>query len=271
MKDAYLRLTFDPSFRATFGQFKRPFDVFELTSSTQILVVERAGGIRGVDACGSVGGACSYSRLTEKLEYADRDIGLMLDGVLGNNDEWKYMVSVTNGAGSNDEEENDAKSYSGRAEFTPLEGLTIASHIGIHDYIDESGVEPEDEYAFAYGGDVEWGNFNEGLHVQAGITAGDNWKDPDGGDPETFFTAQGIVTYKLPVSDSRFVEAIEPVGRLSWADPGTDVDTDKGWLFTPGVVLFFGGRNKLGVNVDIWWPSEGDTEYSIKLQSYLHF
>jgi len=83
LRDAYLRLTFGPSFRWTIGQFKRPFDAFQLRSSTQILTVEREGNIRGVDTCAGVGGICSFSRLTSKLEFSERDIGIMVDGRIG--------------------------------------------------------------------------------------------------------------------------------------------------------------------------------------------
>ncbi len=269
LKDAYLRLAFDPAFRATIGQFKRPFDLFELTSSTKILVIERAGGVRGVDACSGPGGVCSYSRLTEKLNYADRDIGVMVDGSFA--DGWQYMASVTNGVGSNDEEENDTKSYTGRLAFQPIRDLAVAGHVGVHDYVDTIP-SPSNEYAVAFGGDLEWGNYDSGLHVQAGLTVGDNWLNLDAaGDPTTFVTAQGIVTYKIPVNNSRLLQAVEPVGRISWGDPDTDLDDDEGLLLTPGFVVFFSGRNKFAVNVDIWSPSTGDTEYSIKAQSYLHF
>jgi hypothetical protein len=272
LKDAYLRLTFDRAFRATLGQFKRPFDLFELTSSTKILVIERAGGIRGLDSCSGPGGVCSYSRFTEKLELSDRDIGVMFDGVFGDGSRWRYKVSLTNGTGANDPEENGAKSFSGRLEFKPLDDLMVAGHLAAHDYVDKTGAEPEDDYAFAYGGDLEWGNYEEGLHVQAGVTAGDNWKNLDaGGDPSTFVTAQGIVTYKIPLRNTRFLQAIEPLGRVSWGEPDTGASDDEGFLLTPGLVFYLKDRNKFAVNLDIWAPSSGDTEYSIKAQSYLHF
>jgi len=51
LRDAFVTLNFGPALRTTFGQFKRPFDVFELTSSSQILVIERAGGVRGIPGC----------------------------------------------------------------------------------------------------------------------------------------------------------------------------------------------------------------------------
>lgn len=268
LKDAYLRLTFDPAFRATMGQFKRPFDVFELTSSTQILVIERAGGIRGVDTCAGVGGVCSFSRFTEKLEYSDRDIGVMVDGRVA--ERWQYMLSVTNGTGADAEDENGEKSYTGRLEFTPIADLTIGGNVSFHDYENEALASTE--RANAFGADVDWGNYSEGLHVKAGVVAGDNWKSlNEEGDPSTFVTAQGIVSYKVPLPEVRFLEAIEPLGRVSWGDPDDDFDDDEGVLLTPGVVAFFHGRNKIAINADIWSPAEGDSEVSVKVQSYLHF
>ena len=108
---------------------------------------------------------------------------------------------------------------------------------------------------------------------QAGITAGDNWRNLDStGKPSTFWTTQGIVTYKVTVAGSRIVEAWEPVARVSYADPNTDVSDDQGLLFTPGFVVYFSGRNKMALNADIYAPGgDRDTEYSVKLMSYLYF
>ncbi len=180
---------------------------------------------------------------------------------------------MTNGTGANTEEENGTKSYTGRLAVAATPDLTIAGNVGAHDYERENALgEMENEYAIAFGGDIEYGNYTSGLHVQAGITAGDNWLNLDAsGDPTTFLTAQAIVAYKVPLSNPRYLEAIEPVTRVSWGDPDTDTDDDQGILFTPGLVAYFGGRNKLAINADIWSPSQGDTELSIKVQSYLHF
>ena len=267
LKDAYLRLTFDPAFRATLGQFKRPFDVFELTSSTQILVVERAGGIRGVDACTGPGGACTFSRLTEKLQFADRDIGLLVDGEDGSG-RFSYAVSVTNGTGQNVVDENGSKSFTGRVGVTPKKDVTIAAHVGAHDYVDPT---TGDEYAVGFGGDVEIGNYSEGLHVQAGVVTGDNWRNLLSGGPGKFLSTQVIVTYKFAVAENPFISHVEPVGRVSWGDPDTDLADDDEWLFTPGFVVYFSGRNKIGVNFDVWSPGAGSTETSLKVQAYLHF
>jgi hypothetical protein len=107
--------------------------------------------------------------------------------------------------------------------------------------------------------------------VQAGFVYGDNWQNLTTPDPTTFVSGQAIATYLFPIAENRFMYGIEPLARVSWGDPDTAVDADDGWVFTPGLVLHFVGRNKFAVNVDIWKPATGDTEYSFKAQTYLHF
>ena len=267
LKDAYVRLTFDPAFRATFGQFKRPFDLFQLTSSTEILVVERAGGIGGLDSCNGPGSICSLSQFSEKLSYSDRDIGVMLDGRVAQG-RVQFMAAMFNGAGANKPDENGARSFGGRLAVSPVEDLSIAGNFGVHDYVVAGA---GTEYAVAFGGDVEYGSYAQGFHVQAGVVAGDNWRNLVMGQPSTFVTAQGIVAYRVPIAGNRYVSAIEPIGRVSWGDPDNGVSDDDGLLFTPGLVVHFTGRNKIAANIDIWNPAVGDTEWSVKVQSYLHF
>jgi hypothetical protein len=265
LRDAYLRLSFGPGFRVTAGQFKRPFDLFELTSSTQILVIERAGDIRGVNACAGPGGVCSFSRLTERLQFADRDVGVMVEGT-GRSGRLSYSAALTNGAGQNQRDENGAKSFTARARFVLADGVAVAGNLGLHDYVAPGG----DAHAAAWGGDLEVGDFQKGFHLQAGIVAGENWRNLVAGEPTTFLAFQGIVTYKSPISKSRYLQAWEPVARVSWSDPALGERADGGWLLTPGLVFHFAGRNKLAANVD-FWRSDGVAEWSLKIQSYLYF
>lgn len=267
LRDAYVELNFDPSFQVKFGQFKRPFDIFELTSSTQILVVERAGGIRGVSDCAGPGGICSLSRFTEKLGFSDRDVGMIVEGETG---KATYAFSVTNGVGANLEDENGTKSYTGRVGVAASEKVKIAGNLGVHDYVNP--VTGSDDYALAAGADIEVGNFTEGFHLQAGVVAGQNWASPDAvGDASNFLTLQAIASNKTPVRDNRYVSHIEPVARISWGDPDRDTADDGGLLLTPGLMVHFIGRNKVAANIDIYIPSTGDTEWSFKFQSYLHY
>jgi hypothetical protein len=265
LKDAYLRLNFDPGFRLSFGQFKRAFDIFQLYSTTQILTIERAGLIPGVDSC--LVTVCSWTSLILGLQYSARDVGVLMDGRPSNKVE--YRVSVTNGSGPNRSDQNSAKSYAGRVVVHATSNVRISGNVSVHDYIDET---TGDEHAIAYGGDVEIGRYGDEFHLQAGLVAGENWRDLDtNGDPATFVTAQSIISYLIPIVSDRGFTGIEPHFRVSWADPNTDAASVGGWLFTPGVALRLTGRNKLLANVDVWSPATGTTDWSFKFQSNLYF
>ncbi len=265
LKDAYLRLTFDPAFRVSFGQFKLAFDIFELYSSTQVLTIERSGLVRGVQACAFL--VCSWGTLSVALQYAERDIGVLVDGrALGKLD---YRLSVTNGTGANRPDENGAKSYAGRAVVQATSDVRIGANFSVHDYLNPA---MENKYAVALGADAEIGRYGDEFHLQVGLMRGENWVDLDGnGDPSTFVSAQGIVSYIFPVVSDRGFSGIEPHFRVSWANPGTDGAFTGGWLITPGVALRLTGRNKLLANVDVWSPDTGPSEWSFKFQSNLHF
>jgi len=279
LKDAYIDMNFAPEFILRMGQFKRPFDIFELTSSTQILAIERTGIVRGADDCAGVGSLCSYSRFTERLAYSDRDVGVGIGGVVAGH--WVWSASMTNGNRFEEtvrfieadtfEVFSEGKSFGSRLEYRAAD-LKVGANVAAHDYANPVKLDRVD-YGIGYGADVDWGNWTSGLHLQAGITAGDNWRNLDeAGNPSTFWTTQAIVVYKFPLAGGHRVEALEPVARISYGDPDTDVSDDGGLLITPGFVVFFSGRNKLAVNMDIYTPGgDRDTEYSVKVMSYLYF
>lgn len=268
LEDAYFRLTFADAFRVSLGQLKRTFDLFELSSSTELPLVERDGRVPGLDVCGGLGGICSWSRLTEKLEYAGRDMGVKVDGRLRGG-AVSYQLAVTNGTGA-EGDENDGKSFQGRLVMALADGIRLGGNVSVHDFT--IGVEPGDtEHATAWGGDVEVGDFRDGFHLMAGIVAGDNWQLPDAvAEPTSFLALQGLASWYVPVAWDR-IEAIEPVGRLGWADPDTDVADDGGVLITPGLFVYVLGRNRIGANLDVYRPDGGETEHSFKLMTFLYF
>jgi hypothetical protein len=266
---AFVRLSLSSAARLSFGQFKRAFDSFELTSSSQILVVERDGDVRGAGDCTGVGGVCSYSRFSEKLLFSSLDVGVLLQGEVAGG-RLGYLLSATNGPGPNTGEENDAKSFSGRAEWTIGGVVKLGANGAVHDYSDP--VTAADRFARAVALDVEVGDFDGGLHLQAGVMLGDNWRNLDEmGDESRFLTWQGIATYRISLDDTARVRAIEPLARVSWGDPDRDTTSDAGLLFTPGVMVHFQGRNKIALNVDVWRPQQGLTNWGLKAQSYLYF
>jgi hypothetical protein len=279
LKDAYVKLNFAPGFQVTMGQFKRPFDLFELASSVDLSLIERDGRVGGVNTCAGVGSVCSYSRLTERLGYADRDIGVRVGGVRG---KVTYEVSMTNGAGQNVADENDAKSFSGRVTVKATPELTLGANAALHDYVDPV---KNDAHAGAWGVDAQVGTWREGLLLQVAVVGGENWRRLVGGggapvdpsrpgagpwDPATFLAFQGAASWYAPLEGKRIV-GIEPLLRLSVGDPDRDTAADGGLVFTPGLMLYISGRNKVGFNLDLWSPQTGDDQRSLKVQSFLYF
>lgn len=265
LQDAYVTLTFSDGFELSAGQFKRAFDLFELASSTDLSIIERDGRVEGAGSCAGVGGVCSFSRLTEKLGFAGRDQGLRLGGGSG---AVSWQASVTNGTGLNTSDENDAKSYAGRLTVAASDKVTLGGGLAVHDYVD-----PADENAFAaaWSADVEYGGWRDALHLQLAVVGGDNWKslDPDGAEAP-FSAVQGVASWYAPLTGGRLA-GIEPLLRVSVADPDGDTADDGATVVTPGLMLYISGRNKIGVNLDVFSPETGDTEYSFKVQTFLYF
>jgi hypothetical protein len=265
LQDAYVRLTFSDAFRLSMGQFKRSFDLFDLSSSTDLSIIERDGRVEGLDVCTGVGGICSHARFAETLRLAGRDQGIKIDGSTG---AVTYEVSVTNGTGSNTADENDAKSFSGRATVAATEDVRLSGKLALHDYVDPAG---ENATAVAFGVDAELGTWRDGLHVQASAMSGDNWLALDASNtPATFLAFQAVASFYHPLDGDRIV-GVEPILRLSLGDPDNDVSDDGGTLLTPGLMFYFGGRNKIGANLDVYSPQGGDSEFSFKVQTFLYF
>jgi hypothetical protein len=264
LKDAYVTFSFSDAFELTWGQFKRPFDIFELASSTELSLIERDGRIEGLAACAGVGSICSYSRFTERLGYSDRDLGVRVSGEAGR---VGWQASLTNGTGGDTPDENSAKSVSGRMTLGVTDDVRVSGQVALHDYVDDEG----NASAVAFGGDVEVGAWRNGLLLQASLVAGDNWLLPDAQlDPATFLTFQAVASYYHALDGGRLA-GIEPLARLSYGDPDTAADDDGGILVTPGLMLYVMGRNRIGVNLDYWAPQAGDSELSLKVQSFLYF
>ena len=266
LQDVYVRLGSSSKFRVWVGQFKRAFDIFELSSSTDLSIIERDARVEGVSGCSGVSGICSYSRLIEKLKYAERDQGIKIDGSSGR---LSYQATLTNGTGINVSDENDGKSYSGRVTFAASEKVSLSGQLGVHDYLIESAGNSTAR-GIAWGVDVEFGTWRDGAHIQASVIRGDNWKSLNSSDSEaTFFTTQIVASYYTERRGQ--LAGIEPLLRLSLGDPDTAVGKNAGTVVTPGLMFYLQGKSKIGANLDIYSPQSGDTALSFKVQTYLYF
>jgi hypothetical protein len=276
--DAYARFGFSSAARLQVGNFKRPFDGFQLTSSSQILTIERDIDIPGIPALTAV----SLDELTTGSRFADRDVGIMLDGGVG---EFHYWVAAMNGSGSRENlDADDGKQLIGRGQYVfdlgslPL-AVALAGALVDQSYEQENG-SLKTEYTGSFEIFSQLGDFKSGPIVQAGFIHGKNPnQNKEGGDPDplldepfaNLYGWQVVGAYKILLEKGP--EAIEPVLRITGGDPNTDVDDDGGWALTPGVELFFFGRNKLAINWDFVFPSDPSlrSENSFKSQVQVFF
>ncbi len=284
LRDAWGRLDLNPAARVTIGNFKRPFDGFQMTGSTQILTVERDLDVPGVPGLR----APSLDELTTRLGLSEWDVGVMLDGSTGDG-RFRYWLGTFTGTDPETNRDlNTEKQFVGRAQVrAELAGLPLqVAAAGA--LTDVPFTRNEGELAGRYFGAgelwLELGDFHGGPHLQAGLVAGQNPLQNRAGAPPDLpadedlarmwaFQAIGAYRVEVPRDFATWIQAVEPIFRATRADPNRDVGGDEAWGLTPGVQVFFDGRNKVAVNWDVVLFSSDAlrTEHSLKAQYQLHF
>jgi hypothetical protein len=280
LKSAFMELAASPGINLRFGQYKMPFGLFQPTSSTQTLTIERGLRIRGLDAQLADEDAGPGPVLTEldgtllmgeeqalldTHGYHGYDMGAQVHGTAGR---LGYAVGLFNGSGPDRRDANESKTVAGR--FTYALGgqdapLVLGAAAVFKDREDGFG---QTQRGQAFELDAEYGAFRRpGLHVQAELVTGENMAVD-----ETFIGAQGVAAWFAPLEGPR-VEGWELVGRASWGDPSTDRADDAGMLLTPGLNLYFHGRNRLMANWDVFVPQAErfETRHALRLQTQLHY
>src|ERR1700694_1263655 len=180
MRDAFLRVGLTPRFGVSVGQEKSPFQRYELTSSNNLLSIER--GVRILRLSGKEG----LNDLLANNGYASHDLGAFVDYV-GPDNKVTVKVGVQNGSRETSPDVNNAKSFFGRATAIAITNadnqpvLQVGASFGSRDraicstcagaiayYADSS------KQTTAFGLDAEWGGFRPGLHLIADFATGDN-------------------------------------------------------------------------------------------------
>jgi hypothetical protein len=279
LKDAWGRFTFSKAFRLKAGHFKRPFDGFVLVSSSQTLTVEREIAIRGLESVI----APSLTGFTTLFDLSDRDVGVELNGSTNDGFFTYWVGGFTGNSDLKFQDTNSAKQFVGRGQLAFDAGpkkLRIAEAAGATDAEYESVTQGiQSKYYYNYELFADWGDFDDGPHAQLGFVFGDNpWKNSSGGDIDleagedfaSIATWQVIVSWKFQVGSGDM--ALEPVFRATRADGNTDIGENEVWGFTPGLQIFFYGRNKLALNWDIANPTSdslrSESSFKARIQFY---
>ncbi|HEX2168516.1 MAG TPA: porin [Longimicrobiales bacterium] len=278
LRQAWLALEFDPAFIVRAGQFKKPFSLVNLTSSTTYPAIERGLRIRGLEtalAAGNQGELTSLrgdlllgeqQALLDVQGYLGYDLGAAVEGRLGS---LGWAAGVFNGNGPDARDENDAKSLAARVTYAVDIGapLTLGGAWSRREmsWPDAEGAETRTGDAFEV--DAELGGLREGWWVLAELSSGTNLATR-----ERFLGGQGVLARYFGTGRRR-IEGIEPVARVSYGDPDDGIDGDAGVLVTPGVNLYFIGRNRLMFNWDVYLPESDrfETQHAGRAQINLYF
>lgn len=266
LADAFVDVAFSEAVALRAGQFKRPFSRIELTSSTRTLTIERGVRIRGLEDVGAIPGE-EYFLLDEGM-YAGRDVGAEIHGAAGG---FGYAAGIFSGEGANRREERGSKAYAARATYRPIAPLEVGMAWTRQPTGPLDPLEGEIE-GTAWSVDAEWGRFRApGLHVLGEVVIGDDPLVMAGGEPAAMVGAQVVAGWFM-AREGR-VEGVEPVFRASYGDPDTDAGGDHGVLVTPGLNLYFTGRNRLMFNGDIYFPGQDglETQYALIAQLQVYF
>ncbi len=293
IKDGFARLNFFPALKVRFGNMKRPFDGFQLTSSSEMIIIERDLDIPGVPELR----ALSLDELTSRFRASDRDVGIELSGDVAGG-RVSYWVGYFAGQQIQDALDTlpnaDSRGqWIARAQANlqvgnmPLD-IAVAGAVTDRPFVTEDLVTFTGKYFTNLEFWLQLGGFKEGLLFQGGYVYGQN----------PFMNRQGDVLDFLPTDEfaraqtwqvntgyrfitrpkdyrgsiaKRPIEAIQPVFRVTWADPNLDIARDDNWGITPGVQIFFYGRNKLALNWDLALFSDDTSSassFKLLLQGY---
>jgi len=108
--DAKVEITFSPYAKLTFGQFKVPFSLENLTSSSALDTINRSQTVENLCPGRDVGAQ-------------GRDIGVALSGKFSR---IEYNLGIFNGEGSNRADTNEKKDLVARLGFSPFDFLTVS-------------------------------------------------------------------------------------------------------------------------------------------------
>ena len=88
---------------------------------------------------------------------------------------------------------------------------------------------------------------------------------------EPWFDAKQIqVSWYLSHNSDRIV-GVEPMVRVSIADPNKRSYNEGGMLFTPGFAAYFQGRSRVSANLDMYRSSRDGTFWALRVGTLLYF
>jgi hypothetical protein len=221
LRDAFIDVAFNKpgaktGFFLRFGQEKRPFNRYTLTSSRNLPSIERGAG-QGLP------GLASFD-LLNNAGLVEHDVGISanLRSKIGENQFVTLKAIVTNGEGESvARDKNNRKSFGFRGTADVYKKFNVGASFYSHDNANLVAGADSSYNNKAFGVDAQWGKpGDEGLLVLADFFSG---KDrTKAANKMRGISAIGAYNIRLK-SPTSWLYAIEPAIRVDIADPNTDL------------------------------------------------
>jgi hypothetical protein len=243
LRDAWVDVRFSPEaskgalyLRA--GQEKRPYSRYELTSSNNLVSIERGAGQglvpRASNDLFAANGFLSHDvGASLRYEYKLDDVRLVT-----------LKVGAYNGQGESLNDVNNKKSFGARATAGVYSKLDIGGSWFAHDGIVTVGATPDSAFTnYAWGVDAQWGKpGDEGLYVLGEYLDGNDATAAK----NKIRGIQGLAAYNYRfTSPTSWLYAIEPAFRVDISDPNTSVDNDRSTLITAVLGIYMSSKAQL--------------------------
>jgi hypothetical protein len=245
LRDAWIDVRFSPEaskgglyLRA--GQEKRPYSRYELTSSNNLVSIERGAG-QGLlprasnDLFNSNGFLAHDVGASIRYEYKLDDLRLVT-----------LKFGAYNGQGESLNDVNNTKSFGARATAGLWSKLDIGGSWFAHDGIVTVGTTPDSAFTnYAWGVDAQWGKpGEEGLYVLGEYLDGNDATSAK----NKIRGVQGLAAYNYRFkSPTSWLYAIEPAFRVDLADPNTALQSDRATLITAVLGIYMSSKAQLRV------------------------
>ncbi len=232
--DATVEFPFSPLANLVFGQFKVPFSLENLTSSSSLDTINRSQTVERL---------CPG----RDIRSSGRDIGLAVNGKFKN---LEYTFGIFNGSGINQVDNNENKDISARVVFFPFESLSLGiSHYNGRHSPDE-GAEPFAKTRTGLETAAIIGRFSLKSEIIFARDAEVN---------KTGWYLQGGFFPSKP---------IQTVIRYDFLDGDRDTGGDRIIVLTFGLNYFFSKKTKLQVNYEFHGEEENKISNNVLLAQF---
>jgi len=220
------------------GQFKRYFNRYELSSSSNLPSIERGTG-RGMVPVAS-------NDIATLSGWINTDIGAGLQ-FSGLKNRLGLYGAVMNGRGGNTSDNNNGKSLYARATFAVTPKLSLGASYAAHESLRTTGTPPVVVDSSAsnngFGLDAGWGAAGDpGLYVIFDYDNGQTLLDSN----NHLYGISLVSAYNIRMkSPTSWLYAIEPAFRYDKSEPNDNVANDQSTLITAGVNLYVSSKAQI--------------------------